>query len=160
MAEQINFTSEGKILFNAGQIVFNCECCDGVEPCEVCDTDTTPATQDITIAGVVADDCGAAGDCDDLNATITLAQEVAPCAWRFQDTGLNCGMFLLLTMEDIGGGMARINLDIGSAGGEVTFRKELAFPFDCSATHTLDYFAGPSGFIPCDLSAVLSVQLN
>lgn len=65
------------VLYFTGQS--GCFCCT-VPACGNCQSGTTSASYEITIAGIVDDTCG---DCESANATFVVAQTASPCIWSY-----------------------------------------------------------------------------
>lgn len=152
MPDQIRFTTDGKILFKDGKIVFNDECCCD-SGCEFCDPQ--PGTVDFSLAGIVNAGGDPCADCADLNATFSPT-EAAPCVWLLNDVAA-CAVDFDLRIADVGGGMAKIELIVFRGFEECIFSLSLAYPFDCSATQSLPQISNT--FTTCDMSAATATWM-
>lgn len=140
MTENIQFTSEGKILFNSGLIVFNCNCCP--EGCEFCSSEAT--TIDVSFSGVadnMAVDCA---DCTAYNSTTyTCTQVGTGCAW----SGVGeCGHTIDVVMTS---GSVDVYVNLGFTV-LAQFNASVSDPFDCTANRSLTLFSGAAD--ECDWS--------
>lgn len=155
MVNQIKFTTDGKILFKDGQIVFNPECCCD-EGCEFCDPQ--PGTVDFALAGIVNAAGDPCADCTNLNATFTPppSDPLSPCIWLL--TGVaDCDVDFDLRIVDAGGGMASIILNVFRGLEECIFQLDLAQPFDCSVTRNLPLVS--NFFVTCDMTGATATWM-
>ena len=75
----------GILMVMGGRRLSRC-CCDELDPCPVCDLDTTPNTVNVEFTGMANSKCA---DCGDWNTTTFVLPRVLPCTWQLI-TGLPC----------------------------------------------------------------------